>query len=86
VVLEEDGVVMQLDIHDPLPDAFRKSNDAHVIAKLPSSTSLLPYSPSMFYLRISRLFNAVNYFRVTSLVKKELQFPEIISVSIIRIC
>jgi hypothetical protein len=28
----------------------------------------------------------VNYFRVTSLVKKELQFPEIISVSIIRIC
>jgi len=39
----------------------------------------------MVNLRVSRLLNAVKYFRVTSLVKKELQLPEIFSVSIIRV-
>jgi len=40
---------------------------------------------SMFDLRFSQLLKAGKYFRVTSLVKKELQLPEIFSVSIISV-
>jgi hypothetical protein len=57
-----------------------KSHDAHAIAELSSSVSLLQCH-SLFGLRVSRILNALRYFHATSRVKMELQLPEIMSIT-----